>query len=164
MHCYRRKILWNTLRQCSQCTILNAYHLLFHMAYETFMSSLPCHTGRHQRDVENQVKEVEDHLVYLRVAWMSGFSFSRRYSKDKPWIGKVLTVTDNEFQIHYCKGSYNKPWPPDMVKIRDGEVFLRKYRTLTFCRNVAFSSALFNSQKKVNWRNGKKVPSRRIRT
>ena len=29
------------------------------------------------------------------------------YSKDKPWIGKVLSVTDDEFQIHYWKGSYN---------------------------------------------------------
>ena len=45
------------------------------------------------------------------------------YNKDKPWIGKVLSVTDDKFQIHCWKGSYNKPWSPDMVKIRDGKFF-----------------------------------------
>ena len=80
------------------------------------------YTGRYQKDVENQVREVEDHLVNLRVGCMVAVLLEN-YSKDKPWIGKVLSATDDEFQIHYWKGSYNKPWPPDMVKIKDGKFF-----------------------------------------
>lgn len=33
-----------------------------------------------------------------------------------PVIGKITQVKENEFSIHYWKGSYNKAWAPHMVK------------------------------------------------
>ena len=33
-----------------------------------------------------------------------------------PVIGKVTEVKEDEFSIHYWKGSYNKAWTPHMVK------------------------------------------------
>ena len=30
-------------------------------------------------------------------------------------------MTDNEIKIHYWKGSYNKPWEPNMLRQRQGK-------------------------------------------
>jgi hypothetical protein len=36
--------------------------------------------------------------------------------KKMPVIGKVVEVLEEEFTIHYWKGSYAKPWEPHLLK------------------------------------------------
>ena len=76
--------------------------------------------GPYQKDIVSDVQEVKDHLADLNAGAMVAVLLGN-YSIDKPWIGEVLEMTDNEIKIHYWKGSYNKPWEPNMLRQRKGK-------------------------------------------
>ena len=57
------------------------------------------YAGPYQKDIVNEVQDVKDHLADLNVGAMVAVLLGN-YSIDKPWIGKVLEMTENEIKIH----------------------------------------------------------------
>ena len=61
------------------------------------------HAGPYQKDIVNDIQKVKDHLADLNVEAIVAVLFGN-YSIDKPWIGEVLEMTDDEIKIHFTTG------------------------------------------------------------
>ena len=64
--------------------------------------------------------EVDDHLAKLTPGCMVAVLLAN-YNIDIPYLGQVLAVNGDEFEIHYWKGSYNKEWELHVLRVREGK-------------------------------------------
>ncbi|XP_068680383.1 uncharacterized protein [Montipora foliosa] len=84
------------------------------------------YTGRYRNPRERQapIAMVDDFLATLEVGCFVALYFDN-YDKE-PVIGKVLSIEENHFQVHYWKGTYLGKWSPQHLPRRKTEPWLEK--------------------------------------
>ena len=85
---------------------------------------MQAYTGRYRnpREREDPVQMSDDFLENLQDGCFVAV-FLENYDK-MPVIGKVTSVGDTDFQLHYWKGSYGGRWSPQHLPRRKAEPWL----------------------------------------
>ena len=84
------------------------------------------YTGRYRnpREREAPVEIVDDFFATLNIGCFVALYFDN-YDKE-PVIGKVLSIEENQFQVHYWKGTYLGKWSPQHLPWRKTEPWLER--------------------------------------